>query len=277
MRIHLPKKKFEKIHFDPSIALLPENVLEQGERMMVAISLYHRSEQLGYMMFEPADISGNMYETLCIQISNTIPSSLIFSEKLRVEERLRSAMKDLEVYNTQLNNNSFTDELTGLYNRRGFLSFAQKSLELARRMKKKGLMVFCDLDGLKKINGTFGHDSGDRAIAAMGKILLKEFRSMDIVSRLGGDEFAIFAIDITDVFLDTLRDRINGCIEIFNEFRSEKFVLSISIGAVVFPASGDVNLETLLCEADHVLYEEKRMKKEKREKTDLPSPCAERG
>jgi diguanylate cyclase (GGDEF)-like protein len=252
---------FQRLSFDPTVSMFPKGMPIGLDGMLVASALYHRNEQLGYIVFEPGDLSGNINETLCAQISNAIRSSLIFSAKLRVEERLHVALHDLELYNKRLSDISLTDELTGLYNRRGFLSLGQQSIDLALRMKKPGLVVFCDMDGLKKINDTYGHDAGDRAIAAMAHILRETFRSMDIVSRLGGDEFAILAVDITSVFLDTLRGRIYKSLDAYNSAGNEPFRLSTSMGVVTFPVPGPIRLDALLSEADRVLYEEKRQKK----------------
>jgi len=95
----------------------------------------------------------------------------------------------------KLNNLSQTDELTGLYNRRGFISLTRSSLELAQRMGKSGLLFFIDMDGLKVINDSYGHEEGDIAIKEIANILRSAFRKSDIVARLGGDEFTVFTTD----------------------------------------------------------------------------------
>jgi len=167
------------------------------------------------------------------------------------------------MHNKKLSDMSQTDELTGLYNRRGFVSLGQQSMQLAVRMNKNGMVVFSDMDGLKVINDTWGHDTGDRAIVAMAFVLKKTFRSLDIIARLGGDEFAIVAVDVNNKFIKTLRERMNRFLKVYNESSKEPFTLSISIGAVDFSAQQNSNLEKLLSKADSVLYEEKRKKKEK--------------
>src|SRR3989338_8947318 len=86
---------------------------------------------------------------------------------------------------------SITDELTNLYNRRGFLTLAADRLKLTRRSKTGLWMFFADVDGLKHINDTFGHQEGDRALTDVAQILKKIFRESDIIARLSGDEFII--------------------------------------------------------------------------------------
>jgi diguanylate cyclase (GGDEF)-like protein len=249
------------VKFNPRARLLPEGTFSARARTLVANSLYHREEQLGYIVYEPGSCDPSIYETLCVQLSTTIRSALVFAEKEAAEERLNDALYDLEKSNKKLSDISRTDELTGLYNRRGFISLGQQSIDLAIRMNKGGLVVFSDMDGLKVINDTYGHDAGDRAIIAMGKALRKTFRNIDIVARLGGDEFSIVAIDVAEEFLDIFRRRLDQILEAYNATSGEPFKLSLSLGAVSFSHDDNNRLEKLLSLADSVLYEEKRLKR----------------
>src|SRR5262249_20763754 len=88
---------------------------------------------------------------------------------------------------------SLVDELTGLYNRRGFLAVSEQSLAEIRLNDKVPAIVYADLDGLKEINDSLGHHEGDRALAQAAEILKETFRSSDIVARIGGDEFVVLA------------------------------------------------------------------------------------
>lgn len=247
--------------FDPRERMLPEGLIDLEGRMIVASSLYHRDVQLGYIVYEPGNCDPTIYETLCVQLSSTIQTSLVFEARREVQRELNTALTELEEHNKNLNLLSKTDELTDLYNRRGFVSLGDQRMEFARRMGKAGVIVFCDMDGLKKINDAHGHDAGDRALIAMASILRGTFRSTDIVSRFGGDEFVILAIDITPEFMETLRERIDKTIESFNQTSEEPFTLSFSMGAVHFEGNDDADLEQMLLLADTVLYEEKKRKK----------------
>lgn len=255
---------FKPVRFNPRETLFPPDIFSDRTREWVAISLYYREDQLGYIIYEPGNCDPSVYETLCVQLSTAIRSALAFAEKQAAEERLNDALYDLERSNKKLSDISKTDELTGLYNRRGFISLGQQTIDLALRMGKSGLVVFSDMDGLKGINDTLGHEAGDRAIVAMGSILRKIFRNLDIVARLGGDEFAVVAADINSSFVATLRERLDRMLRLFNETSGESFTLSLSLGAVEFTGSENNNLEKLLSSADSVLYEEKRLKKEAR-------------
>ena len=90
---------------------------------------------------------------------------------------------------------SLTDALTGLYNRRGFLTLGAQFLKIGRRMGKEIFVLFADVDSLKAINDQRGHAEGDKVLVKVSDILKKTFRQSDIISRIGGDEFAIVTIE----------------------------------------------------------------------------------
>lgn len=152
------------------------------------------------------------------------------------------------------------DELTGLYNRRGFLALAQQQLKIASRTKRGTLLFFIDLDGMKLINDSQGHKAGDKALRETAKILRLSFRESDIVSRIGGDEFVILAIEINDAFVDTIIKRINEKVEQFNKKPSSQFKLSISIGVTHINNQSTAPIEDLIAEADKAMYEQKKKK-----------------
>ena len=258
---HRPEMKNTKATvFDPRSKILPFEAFDSENRSLVTFSLNHRDTQLGYLVWSISPSDPAIFETICVQLSSTIRSALLFEAKQEIETRLHSALKDLERYNTKLSAISQTDELTGLYNRRGFISLGQESMDLALRMEKQGLVVFADMDGLKIINDTYGHEAGDKAIIAMAEALKNTFRSIDIVSRLGGDEFAIVAVDISAEFIKTLRCRLDTILENYNASSGEPYLLSISLGVVAFTGSENNQLKDLLSLADSVLYEEKKIK-----------------
>src|SRR6267142_6479786 len=93
----------------------------------------------------------------------------------------------------ELGNLALTDELTGLYNRRGFVAVAERQMSLGRRSGQRMLLFMIDLDHLKRINDSFGHLEGDRALKHTAYALEETFRDSDVVARLGGDEFAVLA------------------------------------------------------------------------------------
>ncbi len=166
-------------------------------------------------------------------------------ERLRAEEEVRQL--------------SLTDELTKLYNRRGFFILAEQQLKIARRTQTSYCILFADLDGLKTINDTLGHDIGDKVIVDAAQILKQTFRDADIVARLGGDEFALFlpicAGKSEDFYL-----RLQDNIERFNQQPDRAYVISISLGVQPGDMNSDLSVEELIGLADKLMYKHKRSK-----------------
>lgn len=154
---------------------------------------------------------------------------------------------------------SLRDELTGLLNRRGFQEHARQQLRLALRTKRPAVVFFIDLNGMKVINDTFGHDAGDAALSETAQVLTSAFRESDIVARLGGDEFAIFAADCDARGAAAMHARIDKNVEASNQAaRTYAFRLSVSVGTASFEPSAPRELEALLEAADQAMYEQKR-------------------
>ncbi|HUS24106.1 MAG TPA: PAS domain-containing protein [Candidatus Binatia bacterium] len=151
---------------------------------------------------------------------------------------------------------SQTDELTGLYNRRGFFALAERQHQLVLLERKACALLFVDIDGLKTINDRYGHEMGDQAIVMTGEVLRVSVRDSDIVARIGGDEFVVLAMECSD--LVALRERILQRIEDYNRRESLPFRLSASIGISEFTTDPGVSFEQRLTEADARMYKAKR-------------------
>lgn len=163
----------------------------------------------------------------------------------------------------ELRNLSLVDELTGLYNRRGFLTFAEQYLKLAQRKGKGLLLVFADLDNLKQINDTFGHHEGDLALIRTAKTLRETFRKSDLIGRIGGDEFPIMAMEADENTAVTITRHLSENLAKYNAQTQSRYKLSLSLGVAYFDPD-DVNstVEDLMARADEALYEQKRAKKQ---------------
>ena len=149
------------------------------------------------------------------------PSLIVRSVRHAIERhRLFSALRSL----------SLIDDLTGLYNRRGFADLGEQYLKLARRSGRGVTMVYVDLDRCKTINDSLGHHVGDRALLKVADILRATFRRSDIIARLGGDEFGVLALEAADESSETLVERLRERVEDFNESSPEPYQLSVSIG-----------------------------------------------
>ncbi|MCE5263594.1 MAG: diguanylate cyclase [Deltaproteobacteria bacterium] len=155
---------------------------------------------------------------------------------------------------------SLRDELTGLLNRRGFLTLAEQQLRLVHRMKKRLILLFIDLDRMKWINDTLGHPEGDLALKNAGIILKKTFRESDLVSRVGGDEFVVVTVNAFDENMENILARLERNVAAFNAASQAPYPLSLSIGAVSSDEEESCAIEALLTKADQRMYEHKKTK-----------------
>jgi diguanylate cyclase (GGDEF)-like protein len=169
-----------------------------------------------------------------------------------------SARKREEV---RLRRASLTDELTRLYNRRGFLTMADQQLRLARRQGKDAVLLYVDMDEFKALNDTYGHAEGDRALAAVGRLLRRAVRDCDVVARMGGDEFTIMALDADRVAARSIQRRIEERVALLNASGELAAPLSLTIGHTRVRPSELVSLPELLARADTLLYARKRRRK----------------
>ena len=156
---------------------------------------------------------------------------------------------------------SVNDPLTGLHNRRGFLSLAEQQLKVSDRNKRGVQLYFADLDGLKWINDTLGHGEGDKALIEAATVFKDTFRTSDIVARLGGDEYAVLAIDITENDPEIFTDRLQFLIDTRNKQENRKYRLSISVGYSYYNPENPCTLDELIARADKLMYQQKQIKK----------------
>jgi diguanylate cyclase (GGDEF)-like protein len=161
-------------------------------------------------------------------------------------------------------NQALRDELTGLYNRRGFLELSSRQLSAARDAGRPALLFFVDLNGMKLINDQLGHEQGDRALVETAEVLRVCFRDSDVVARLGGDEFVALLPNGDASQLAALHERVEREIALRNADPIRAFRLSASIGAAVFDPSAPETIEALLARADALMYEQKKSRRDAR-------------
>lgn len=152
------------------------------------------------------------------------------------------------------------DALTGLYNRRGFLPLAEQQLKISERTKKRVILIFLDLDDMKRINDTWGHLEGDRALAEAAMVLNRAFRGSDIIARIGGDEFAVLAQEMTKEYQHSLLNRLRHHLDAFNLKKERPYDLSMSYGLVEYDPENPCSIEDLMLQADVKMYDQKRKK-----------------
>jgi diguanylate cyclase (GGDEF)-like protein/PAS domain S-box-containing protein len=174
-----------------------------------------------------------------------------------VEQELAQKAEALARSNADLERLSLIDDLTGLYNRKGFLALAEHRMRLANRTAEPFSIAFVDLDGLKKINDTFGHLEGNRALVDAASVLRESFRESDILARLGGDEFAIFIAEAEESKIATITSRIQQNLAACNRAAGRLYPLAFSTGIVSTAGPHTSDLETLLARADALMYQQK--------------------
>jgi diguanylate cyclase (GGDEF)-like protein/PAS domain S-box-containing protein len=168
-------------------------------------------------------------------------------ERTRTEEELREM--------------SLVDELTKVYNRRGFMALAEQQIKVAHRTRKEMSLFYADLDDLKAINDSFGHEEGDAALVEAAGVLREVFRDSDIIARLGGDEFVVLAIDAAEGKGAALSRRLKEKTQARNARGDLAYPLSFSLGVVRYDPDRPCSLPELLTMADKRMYEEKTSKK----------------
>jgi len=161
----------------------------------------------------------------------------------------------------ELKSLSLTDELTGLYNRRGFLTLARQQIKIAHRLKKRLLLIYTDMDNLKWINDTLGHKEGDRALKEMAEIMSNTFRASDLVARMGGDEFAVLGLEEAEADFSKIRMRLQEKTSLSGKDPARPFRLSFSMGFVQYDPEKPEGIDDLLARADKLMYVEKSIKK----------------
>lgn len=235
--------------------IMPERCECYGNGLYVMYPIFMRNKNFGYMICKC-----NVTEYTLTAINLKILTDILvnaYESSMSIRQQ-----KDLLEKNLSLSMSAKTDELTKLFNRRGFMDYGQRLIEMAMFSNKTGGVFFCDLDGLKKVNDTWGHEIGDLAIKTEAQVLRNTFRESDMIGRLSGDEFAIVAPGFKLEYVETIRRRLADANENFSKEVGLPFTLSISIGVVMFNSKTS-DLSELLTLADKQLYVEKKQKHNK--------------
>ncbi len=155
---------------------------------------------------------------------------------------------------------SLKDELTDLYNRRGFLALATQKLSVAKRHHYDLGLMFFDLDDLKGINDTHGHKGGDDTIKAFAIALKNELRDSDIAARIGGDEFVAFIFAQSEHEIQALVHRIQTALLTKKPKYFDQPAIKVSIGHKLFRSKDDLTVDSMLAQVDKLMYKNKQSK-----------------
>jgi diguanylate cyclase (GGDEF)-like protein len=192
-----------------------------------------------------------------------IPTDAVLSSSAQSQSNSDLLMRAVQcavkqhMLQTELSSLAFTDELTGLYNRRGFLSLSERQLEITSRSGCVMGLFYIDVDGLKRINDSLGHSEGDLALMRTAEALRMTFRESDVVARLGGDEFGVLAVedssDSDAVIMARLRESLNTI-----GAQDSRYLLSLSVGVVQFNSRATTSIAEFMFQADRAMYQAKR-------------------
>lgn len=154
------------------------------------------------------------------------------------------------------------DELTGLYNRRGFNSLKGDLLQRSREEGHKGFICYFDLDHFKSINDRFGHAAGDEALSEFSAILRRVFRKETILVRIGGDEFLAMGLESRPGLLDENLQLLEALVAERNRNQNSGYQIETSLGIAHFDRESGFDMDQVLADADHLLYDDKRKRRQ---------------
>ncbi|MBP5401544.1 MAG: GGDEF domain-containing protein [Treponema sp.] len=238
------------IKFNPQKGILPVEFQFDKNRLYYVSTISKCELVYGYIVYEQGHFEELLYEMMITILSHLLSSAYQNTKKEEAAKLLTQQNEILSVMST-------TDEMTGLLNRRGFMCFAQQAIYISLTKEQSGIIFYGDMNGLKKINDTYGHDSGDIAIKAEAQILRSIFRSTDIIARIGGDEFCILAPGLKERVVSRIKNNINNACSKWNKDNKYPFELSISLGYTVYDKTKS-DLNELMQYADESLYKVKK-------------------
>lgn len=188
-----------------------------------------------------------------VTIGDTIPRAFSIEDAAHLRDM--AALVEDEV---RLHSAANIDDLTQLFNRRGFLGIGEQSIAMCQRMKQPATMMFFDLDGFKAVNDNYGHSEGDKVLKNIGNLMSSTFRHSDVAARLGGDEFCVLLTGTDTDHVDRPLFNLQNSLEQQNE--QTPYDIDFSVGVVPFRKSHS-DIKHLLDEADQLMYRNKFRKK----------------
>lgn len=219
------------------------------------------STQYGLLSVEITPEDVDMVYLISIQMANALMVYHAEKKRMAVQRERELLFEELKSKNEVLNFISERDELTKIRNRRGFM---EKAVEMNRlHNNEKAVLIFIDMDGLKKINDQYGHASGDIAICACADILKETVGEEGIAGRIGGDEFALMLIGDEECAASVVKE-IYEKIRRYNENSGNLFAIGMSFGSQVVSCMDGLSVAKELDRADKRMYEQKKQKRKNR-------------
>lgn len=249
-RIDIPKKNNRKL---PWKDIFRSSLAPDRPRISVANIISSNEMQYGIFICEAESNKYRFIHSIVSQLCTSIRMNLLVRS-------LESSLSAEKTHNALLSEISMTDELTHIYNRRGFYYYANQVLANPANKGKYAYLIFADLNNLKKINDVFGHEDGDHAIRKIAEVLTDTLSPKSIISRIGGDEFAALTLTDSPDCAEAIFDKIKKAAHRGNEISEKPYNITVSIGIHTFICSEDVSVHDFLELADSALYEDKQKK-----------------
>lgn len=241
--------------------LYSHEYVKNDHRMTMVLSpLFSGDELYGLLLCEVDYENFHNVVPVTFQLSSVIKSFLLLEKQQEVRRNLEINLQTIKKNNELLDEISKSDELTGLYNRRGFLEYAKNAIANPKNQGKQALIVYADMDNLKLINDEYGHDEGDFSLREIAQILREAFRDSDVIGRYGGDEFVVFALVGVPDYDNIMKRRIEEITLRHSENSGKPYPIEMSTGICQFECDASLNIYEKLDLADERLYEEKRRK-----------------
>ena len=236
-------------HQDVDVVLVSEEIVNSVSYNIIDREIV-KNRNIPYLII-------NTSEKILMEAIHSSAQDVILMNNLDIDRAIWSILHSFE-RNKMINRlyeDSIEDSLTGLYNRRGFLSLAEDAIELMDSLNYH--IIFIDLDKMKSINDEYGHNMGDSALQEASKILKSSFREGDIISRYGGDEFIVFVSDVEDEVIDKIKKRIKDNLEIINKSKKLRYTLALTVGHSKYDPSKKESLKEVIERADKDMYDKK--------------------
>ena len=228
---------------------------------MVLTPLLTNEVQHGLLLCETNLSNFNKIYATSLQLGTSLKFLALMKQETAIQDRLEQTMNEIRDKNDQLNALSVTDELTGLYNRRGFFDTVQQAKMNSSFSGKEGLIGYIDMDNLKQVNDIFGHKDGDFALISIANTLRKSFPKGTIIARIGGDEYAIFTPDMTGTSMKNILDSLDYYQERVNEQSKKPYYIEFSYGFNSLIVNDLLDIEAEMIVADEELYKNKKNKR----------------
>lgn len=232
--------------------LLPDSIEAESGDTFYFSPIHYQDICIGYCCIKNSDypLDSALYYTWLLNIDSAL-------EHLQQKTRLNAAFNRLSgLYGL--------DQLTNIYNRVGFYQVAQKKFDMCVQFHRKAMIMFIDMDGMKKINDTYGHNEGDYALIALAAAIKKSCNDKQICARFGGDEFVVFQPSCGELCGEELSCRIQEMITEHNRTFGKPYDIEASIGYYIIKPTDSGQLAKMIEIADEKMYEEKRSKNAQR-------------